>query len=153
MRKWILYFTLLTSPFLLMVVVNETTKPKYQVHDIFEKGDVEWARNTEYSLPDKCTWHCHTPGCLKEHRLRNRISRGPVDTLRQKIIGSLGVSNGDKYKSNNILFLVILWPLLMFGLVVANVEMFIRNRKKNAWRSWLLLFMFIARISALPVQI
>jgi hypothetical protein len=43
--------------------------------------------------------------------------------------------------------------VLMFGLVVANVELFIRNRKKNAWRNWLHIFMFIARISALPVQI
>lgn len=131
-KRLLIYLLLLTSPFLLMVVVNETTKPKYQVHDIFEKGDVEWARNPEYSLPDKCTWHCHTPGCLKEHRLRNRISLGPIDTLRSMIIESLGVSNGDTYQTNNVLFLVILWPVLMFGLVVANVELFIRNRKKNA---------------------
>ena len=150
-KRLFFYLSLLISPFLLMVVVNETTKPKYQVHDIFEKGDVEWARNPEYSLPDKCTWHCHTPGC--SHHNNNVISRWPVDTLRRMIIDSLGVSNGDTYQTNNVLFLVILWPLLMFGLVVANVEMFIRNRKKNAWRNWLHIFMFIAQISALPVQI
>ena len=113
-----------------MVVVNEATKTKaYTVH-VWE--DEVPALNTEGSLPNKCTWHCHTNGCLKEHRLRNRISLGPIDTLRSMIIESLGVSNGDTYQTNNVLFLVILWPVLMFGLVVANVEMFIRNRKKNA---------------------
>lgn len=126
MRKWILYFGLLSSPFLLMVVVNEATKTKaYTVH-VWE--DEVPALNTEGSLPNKCTWHCHTDGCSHQ----NVISRGPIDTLRSMIIDSLGVSNGVTYQTNNVLFLVILWPLLMFGLVVANVEMFIRNRKKNA---------------------
>ena len=128
MRKWILYFALLTSPFLLMVVVNQATKTKaYTVH-VFRKE--VWALNTEDSLPSQCTWHCHTKGC--SHRNNNLISLGPIDTLRSMIIESLGVSNGDTYQTHNVLFLVILWPLLMFGLVVANVEMFIRNRKKNA---------------------
>jgi hypothetical protein len=127
-KRLLFYLLLLISPFLLMVVVNSTTKPKFQVHDIFEKGDDKCARNPEYSLPDKCTWNCHTPGC--SHHGNNCISVRVVDTLRRKIIDSLGVSNGDKYKSNNILFLVILWPLLMFGLVVANVELFIRRTKK-----------------------
>ena len=128
MRKWILYFALLTSPFLLMVVVNQATKTKaYTIHVFGEKVS---ALNTEDSLPSKCTWHCHTKGC--SHRNQNVISLGPIDTLRSMIIDSLGVSNGDTYQTNNVLFLVILWPVLMFGLVVANVELFIRNRKKNA---------------------
>ncbi len=128
MRKWILYFALLTSPFLLMVVVNQATKTKaYTIHVFVEKVS---ALNTEDSLPSKCTWHCHTKGC--SHRNQNVISLGPIDTLRSMIIDSLGVSNGDTYQTNNVLFLVILWPVLMFGLVVANVELFIRNRKKNA---------------------
>jgi len=127
MRKWILYFGLLSSPFLLMVVVNEAnkTKTKAKVH-VF--GKEEWALNTEDSLPNKCTWHCHTNGC--SHRDQNVISLGPIDTLRSMIIESLGVSNGTTYQTMNVLFLVILWPMLMFGLVVANLELY-RNRKKN----------------------
>ena len=128
MRKWILYFALLTSPFLLMVVVNEATKTKD--NNIHVNKKEEPAINTEDSLPSKCTWHCHTKGC--SHHNNNVISLGPIDTLRSMIIESLGVSNGDTYQTNNVLFLVILWPVLMFGLVVANVELFIRNRKKNA---------------------
>ena len=128
MRKWILYFALLTSPFLLMVVVNQATKTKANTVHVFKKE--VWALNTEDSLPYQCTWHCHTNGC--SHRNNNLISLGPIDTLRSMIIDSLGVSNGDTYQTMNVLFLVILWPVLMFGLVVANVELFIRNRKKNA---------------------
>ena len=128
MRKWILYFALLTSPFLLMVVVNQATKTEANTVHVF--GEKVSALNTEYSLPSKCTWHCHTKGC--SHHNNNVISLGPIDTLRSMIIDSLGVSNGDTYQTNNVLFLVILWPVLMFGLVIANVELFIRNRKKNA---------------------
>ena len=128
MRKWILYFALLTSPFLLMVVVNEAIKTEDNTIHLNKKE--EPAINTEEASPDKCTWDCHTNGC--SHRDQNVISLGPIDTLRSMIIDSLGVSNGNTYQTNNVLFLVILWPVLMFGLVVANVELFIRNRKKNA---------------------
>lgn len=127
-KRLLFYLLLLISPFLLMVVVNETNKTKRFTIKLF--GEEVDALNSEDSDTSQCTWNCHTEGCLKEHHNRNRISLGPVDTLRQKIIDSLGVSNGDKYKSNNILFLVILWPVLMFGLVVANVELFIRRTKK-----------------------
>lgn len=126
-KRLLFYLSLLISPFLLMVVVNEATKTK--AYTVLKFGKEVWALNTEDSLPSKCTWHCHTNGC--SHRDQNVISLGPIDTLRSMIIESLGVSNGDTYQTNNVLFLVILWPLLMFGLVVANVEMFIRNRKKN----------------------
>ena len=128
MRKWILYFALLTSPFLLLVVVNEATKTEANTVHVF--GEKVSALNTEDSLPNKCTWHCHTNGC--SHRDQNVISLGPIDTLRNMIIKSLGVANGDTYQTMNVLILVILWPVLMFGLVVANVELFTRNRKKNA---------------------
>jgi hypothetical protein len=148
-KRLFFYLSLLISPFLLMVVVNEATKTK--AYTVLKFGKEVSALNTEDSLPSKCTWHCHNDGC--SHHNNNVISLGPIDTLRSMIIESLGVSNIDTYQTNNVLFLVILWPLLMFGLVVANVEMFIRNRKKNAWRNWLHIFMFIARISALPVQI
>ena len=125
-------------------------KNKRKAYTVKLFGDEVPALNSEDAIPTQCTWHCHTKGC--SHRDQNVISCGPINTLRQKIIDSLGVSNGDKYKSNNILFLVILWPVLMFGLVVANVELFIRRTKKP-WRNWLLICMFIARISASPTLI
>lgn len=127
-KRLLFYLLLLISPFLLMVVVNEANKTEANTIHVF--GEKVSALNTEDSLPSKCTWHCHTKGC--SHRNQNVISLGPIDTLRSMIIDSLGVSNGNTYQTNNVLFLVILWPLLMFGLVVANVELFIRNRKKNA---------------------
>ena len=127
-KRLFFYLSLLISPFLLMVVVNQATKTKANTVQVF--GEKVSALNTEDSLPSQCTWHCHNDGC--SHHNNNVISLGPIDTLRSMIIESLGVSNGDTYQTNNVLFLVILWPVLMFGLVVANVELFIRNRKKNA---------------------
>ncbi len=111
-----------------MVVVNEATKTNAYTVNLF--GTTVDALNPGNQMESQCTWDCHTNGC--SHRDQNVISLGPVDTLRSMIIESLGVSNGDTYQTNNVLFLVILWPALMFGLVVANVELFIRNRKKNA---------------------
>ena len=129
-KRLLFYLLLLISPFLLMVVVNETNKTKrHTIHLFKEKKPYYLARNPESSKTTQCTWHCHTKVC--SHPKRNCISVGPVDTLRQKIIDSLNVSNGDAYQTNNILFLVILWPVLMFGLVVANVELFIRRTKKT----------------------
>ena len=108
-----------------MVVVNEATKTKAYRVNLF--GTTVDALNPGNQMKSQCTWHCHTKGCSHQ----NVISRGPIDNLRIMIIDSLGVSNGDTYQTNNVLFLVILWPVLIFGLVVANVELFIRNRKKN----------------------
>ena len=127
-KRLFFYLSLLISPFLLMVVVNQATKTNAYRVNLF--GTTVDALNPGNQMESQCTWHCHTKGC--SHHNNNVISRWPVDTLRSMIIESLGVSNGDTYQTNNVLFLVILWPLLMFGLVVANVEMFIRNRKKNA---------------------
>lgn len=113
-----------------MVVINEATKTKTKANTVHVFEDEVPALNTEDSLTDQCTWHCHTKGC--SHRNKNLISLGPIDTRRSMIIESLGVSNGNTYQTMTVLILVIIWPVLMFGLVVANVELFIRNRKKNA---------------------
>lgn len=110
-----------------MVVVNEATKTKAYRVNLF--GTTVDALNPGNQMKSQCTWLCHTNRC--SHRDQNVISLGPIDTLRRMIIDSLGVSNGVTYQTNNVLFLVILWPVLMFGLMVANVELFIRNRKKN----------------------
>lgn len=125
-KRLLLYALFLTSPFLLMVVVNEATKTKAYTIKLF--GTPVDALNPANQMESQCTWDCHNKGC--SHRDKNVISLGPVDTLRSKIIKSLGVSNGDTYQTMNILILVILWPLLMFGLVVANIELY-RTRQKN----------------------
>jgi hypothetical protein len=40
------------------------------------------------------------------------------------------IGSGD-YSSMNIATLVIIWPLIMFALVVINIELFIRRRNNR----------------------
>lgn len=128
MRKWISYFVLLISPFLLMVAVNESTKKGNYPITVFNSPT--FALNPGNRMDSQCTWDCHTNGC--SHRARNTVNIGVIDDLYKQIINALQLKEGgDVYQAMNIIFLVILWPLLMFVLLVANIELF-RNRKKNA---------------------
>lgn len=127
MRKWISYFVLLISPFLLMVAVNESTKKGNYPITVFNSPT--FALNPGIRMDSQCTWDCHTNGC--SHRAHNTVNIGVIDDLYKQIIDALQLKEGgDVYQAMNIIFLVILWPLLMFILLVANIELF-RNRKKN----------------------
>ncbi|MFN4951633.1 MAG: hypothetical protein ACK5F0_08445 [Flavobacteriales bacterium] len=127
MRKWISYFVLLISPFLLMVAVNESTKKGNYPITVFNSPT--FALNPGNRMDSQCTWDCHTNGC--SHRAHNTVNIGVIDDLYKQIIDALQLKEGgDVYQVMNIIFLVILWPLLMFVLLVANIELF-RNRKKK----------------------
>jgi hypothetical protein len=110
-----------------MVVVNESKKKgKYSI-TVFNSPT--YALNPGIRMDSQCTWDCHTNGC--SHRAHNTVNIGVIDDLYKQIINALQLKEGgDVYQAMNIIFLVILWPLLMFGLFVANIELF-RNRKKN----------------------
>lgn len=127
MRKWISYIVLLISPFLIMVAVNEYTQKGNYPITVFNSPT--FALNPGNRMDSQCTWDCHTNGC--SHRAHNMVNIGLIEDLYQQIINALQLKEGgDVYQAMNIIFLVILWPLLMFALFVANIEVF-RNRKKN----------------------
>jgi hypothetical protein len=110
-----------------MVAVNESTKKGNYPITVFNSPT--FALNPGNRMDSKCTWDCHTNGC--SHRAHNTVNIGVIDDLYKQIINTLQLKEGgDVYQAMNIIFLVILWPLLMFGLFVANIELF-RNRKKN----------------------
>jgi hypothetical protein len=110
-----------------MVVVNESKKKgKYSI-TVFNSPT--YALNPGIRMDSQCTWDCHTNGC--SHRAHNTVNIGVIDDLYKQIINALQLKEGgDVYQVMNIIFLVILWPLLMFVLLVANIELF-RNRKKK----------------------
>ena len=142
-RTLFFYLFLLISPFLLMVAVNESTQKGNYSITVFNSPT--FALNPGNRMDSQCTWDCHTNGC--SHRAHNTVNIGVIDDLYKQIIDALQLKEGgDVYQAMNIIFLVILWPLLMFGLFVANIELF-RNRKKNTWRKWLPTFTSIVRIS------
>src|SRR5690625_2877908 len=103
---------LLLSPFLLMVVVNETVRPTIKENPYSLFGIT--AINTARVLPDKCSWNCQndTRYCEEHHvgwlrpflPFTDRLYYGAIDMLK----------NSGNYALTNILFLVILFPGLIW---------------------------------------
>ena len=126
MKRFIFYSLILATPFLCLVMVNEASRSEVYYVSIF--GTKVPALNPQQNDAKRCTWDCHKK-C--SHRDNNFINIGIIDVLYQNIINSLKLKEGgDVYKKMNVLFLVIIWPLLMFGLLVANVELFFKRKKK-----------------------
>ena len=108
-------------------MVNEASRSEVYYVSIFDSKVP--ALNPQQKDAKRCTWDCHTHGC--SHRVHNCINIGIIDVLYQNIINSLKLKDGgDVYQLMNVLFLVIIWPLVMFGLLVANVELYIKRKKK-----------------------
>ena len=110
------------APFLLMVVVNETYRLKstnsYQLLGISVINTDERDRNS-------CTWNCHnaTNYCKLHHVVYLRDDFYWVDPIYFGIINVL-MSTGN-YSLANLVFLVILWPLVIYLLLLRAI----RNRK------------------------
>ena len=129
MKRFIFYSLILAIPFFCLVMVNEASRSKVYYVSVFSTKVP--ALNPQQKDDKRCTWDCHTHGC--SHRENNCINIGIINDLYQNIITSLKLKEGgDVYQQMNVLFLVIIWPLVMFGLLIANVELFFK-RKKKAW--------------------
>ena len=126
MKRFIFYSLILATPFFCLIVVNEASRSEVYYVSIF--GTKVPALNPQQKDAKRCTWDCHK-AC--SHRDNNCINIGIIDVLYQNIINSLQLKKGgDVYQQMNVLFLVIIWPLVMFGLLVANVELFFKRKKK-----------------------
>ncbi len=127
MKRFIFYFLILATPFFCLIMVNEASRS--EPYKVFVFGTKVTALNPQQKDAKRCTWDCHTHGC--SHRDNNCINIGIIDVLYQNIINSLKLKEGgDVYQQMNVLFLVIIWPLVMFGLLIANVELFFKRKKK-----------------------
>lgn len=127
MKRFIFYSLILAIPFFCLVMVNEASRSEVYYVSVF--GTKVPALNPQKKDAKRCTWDCHTNGC--SHRENNCINIGIINDLYQNIITSLKLKEGgDVYQQMNVLFLVIIWPLVMFGLLVANVELFFKRKKK-----------------------
>ena len=127
MKRFIFYSLILATPFFCLIVVNEASRSDVYYVSIFDTKVL--ALNPQQKDAKRCTWDCHSNEC--SHRKKNCINIGIIDVLYQNIIASLQLKKGgDVYQQMNVLFLVIIWPLVMFGLLVANVELFFKRKKK-----------------------
>jgi hypothetical protein len=133
MRRSLIYVLIFIAPFLFVILVNESTKPKdFFVVKLNLPGKPKVAAyNTGDSLANKCTWDCHNHGC--KHNKKNKINVGFVSKIYDSIISfnklpSKNGADGLNYQLMNIIFLVILWPLLLFVLVILNINQLTRKK-------------------------
>ncbi|MBM3186388.1 MAG: hypothetical protein FJZ67_08800 [Bacteroidetes bacterium] len=133
-KKVFLYSLLLISPFVTMIGVNELNRPQ-KPNKIIVFGKSLFAYNTDDSILNKCTWHCHSIGCFHKHVIckystivssfyENILKLNGIDTIKNEKKSA----KGDVYKTLSIITLVVIWPLLMFILLVTNIELFLKRR-------------------------
>ncbi len=103
---------LLIAPFLVMIILNEI----YRIHKEDDGGIYNGVYTLNISKPnfEKCTWKCHndTKFCKDHHVsfLRNYLTS--TDLIYNRIIKEL--NKGNAYILNNILYLVILTPMVIW---------------------------------------
>ncbi len=121
MKRWIRNLILLIIPFLVMVLVNEFTRPRIKENRHNKQGIS--AINSATKTTTKCSWICHndTNYCKENHVkiLGNYFQY--TDPVYFGIIKSLK-STGN-YGLANIVFLVILFPLFMYFLLIKSLDL------------------------------
>jgi hypothetical protein len=126
-KQVVLNTVLLLIPLLIVVFVNEYSRFKSTNDHHIRKGIT--AINSNIKTPKKCSWYCHTDTgyCKKHHSNFLKQHTSKIDPLYFGIIGALH-SAGD-YGLANIIFLVILCPMLIYILLIRSIHM---QRKINA---------------------
>ena len=115
MKKLLRNLALLIAPFLVMVLTNELVRPTIEEQGYTRQGVT--AINSAIRSTSQCSWNCHndTQYC-KQHHIRWVGYEKWIDPIYFGMIKRLK-STGD-YELANIIFLVILAPLLMYILLV-----------------------------------
>lgn len=109
-------------PFLIMVIVNELVRPSLKGKP-FQLNGVK-AMNPYKPQLDKCSWYCYkktTSHCKKYHVKFAQPYFNYIDPFYFGIIKSL--HSGNSYQLMNVVFLVILLPLIIFYLLVSSIRM------------------------------
>lgn len=127
MKKRVLYLSILLLPFICMIAINEitrlkTTEKSYKIQDVT-------AINPARRLEEKCTWGCHndTEYCKQHHVKLAKPYFDEIDPIYFGIINTFKAT-GD-YGLANIIFLVILIPLLLYFLLIRSISMQIEIRR------------------------
>ena len=130
MRKFIAYTSLFCLPFLLMVAINEINRPQKKFDIIYLKKSAK-AYNSKEHESESCTWYCHNNRCDSKHFSKISVLNIPIINWMNSEIKKFNKIGSGDYSWMNIATLVIIWPLLMFALLVINIELSIRRRKNR----------------------
>jgi len=122
-----LYLSILILPFLGMIIVNESVRLNTIGKGYTNQGVT--AINSAERLKNKCSWICHneTAFCKANHVKLAKPYFNKIDPLYFGIIHTLQ-STGN-YGLANIIFLVILIPLLMYVLLIKSISIQLEIRK------------------------
>ena len=132
------YLLILLLPFVVMIIINESCRPFLNGKPHVYLGAL--AMNSAEVDLDKCSWVCHNftaSHCIKHHRKMiksgfpfykelNIFYEGIINFNSRKKNGQK-VSDPKFYSAMNLIFLVLLWPLIIFLLLIN----FLRLRKKS----------------------
>ena len=133
MKRIIRNTAILISPFLLMIVINEIVRPTIKEEPYSRYGTV--AMNSDDKIANKCTWHCqNNTGYCKENHVKYLMPHFKyTDTLYFGMIHML--QSTKRYEAANIVFLVVLIPLLTWILLIKSLHMQdeIKAQKKKLW--------------------
>tara|TARA_Y100001933_G_C18939819_1_gene539039 strand:+ start:712 stop:1143 length:432 start_codon:yes stop_codon:yes gene_type:complete len=137
MKHIIKNIIILLLPFTLMILVNELCRPLVKEKPYEYKFIT--AINSKNEDLNKCTWACHNISnhCTKNHVRRIINPNFPffeeIDCFYKGIINfnnintsKIKISQSESYAAMNLIFLVLLWPLLMYFLLLN----YLRLRKK-----------------------
>lgn len=122
-----LFVLLFITPFLIMVTVNEfsrlfTTDIGYTIYGQTAINSVEFNKS-------KCSWSCHndTAYCKSNHV---KLLKRDMDKIDKYYFGMIAkLKSTGNYAFANIIFLVIIWPLIMYLLFVYIIRSTLRIKK------------------------
>ncbi len=120
MKKVLRNVFIFISPFLIMISVNELSRTGIREKPYTKSGIV--AINTAIQTKDRCSWNCHnnTTYCKENHVKLMKPFFKFVDPIYFGMIKLLFATGN--YGLANIIFLVVLWPLLMFFLLIKSIQ-------------------------------
>lgn len=131
MKKFFRNLTILIFPFLIMIIVNEIVKPTIEEKPYSKYGVT--AINSADKNADKCTWICHnnTNYCKENHVKYLKNYYAYTDMLYFGTISLLAKTGN--YGLANIIFLVVLLPLLIWFFIIKslNIQDEIRKLKRK----------------------
>ena len=129
MKRIVFYILILISPFLFIVLINEnaTDGTNYVITSkVITSGQKFDALNTDKYLKNACTWYCHDNGC----KHKSVIYKGKIQEMYDGII-HFNQHQSLNYSEMNVFLFVIVVPLMVYILIILNIEVYLRNKKKH----------------------
>ena len=130
MKNFLRNISILIFPFLLMIIINEIVRQTIKEKPYSFSGIT--AMNSAARITDNCTWVCHndTNYCMENHV---KYLEPYSNYTNIQYFGAIGLLQATgNYGLANILFLVILIPLLIWLFIIKplNIQNQI-NKLKN----------------------